>query len=808
MEKYVCIHGHFYQPPRENPWLEEVELQDSAYPYHDWNARITEECYRPNAASRILGPDRTVVDMVNNYAKISFDFGPTLLSWLQRHQVEVYQAVLEADRQSQALFGGHGAALAQAYNHMIMPLANERDKWTQVLWGIADFQARFGRRPEGMWLPETAVDTQTLEVLAQAGILFTVLSPHQARSVRTLGDTGWHVLGEDPIDTTQAYACPLPSGRSISLFFYQPDVAQNVASGHDLKNGERLANKLLGVLPDQANGPCLAHIATDGETYGHHFRHTDMALAYCLHHIESQELAQVTVYGEYLERHPPSQEVQIHEPSAWSCSHGVERWRGNCGCHHGFFPAGQQAYRQTLREALDWLRDRLVPLYEQQMHLYSDDPWDLRNAYIQVVNDRSRENVEQFLDDGAGKTLGHADKIQILKLLEMQRHTMLMYTSCAWFFDDISGIEAVQILQYASRAMQLARETSGHDFEPDFVQRLEQAPCNAPAYAHGREVYERLVKPCSVDLERVGVHLALSTLFDQARDQTRVYCYAADIDGYERHEAGAWTMATGRATIRSNIVWEAQRLDFAAVYLGDHDLTGAVNPRLEDAAFRSLQAQLRAAFDRGDSAGALGVMRETFGENLYALRHLFKDEQRHLLDRLMHETWEDIEALYRRIFERNLATMQLMRNINMPLPQALAAPAEFIINQALRHIIRAEDIDVTRLQDMLGQATRLGLCLDKHGLGYEAACRINGLLVQLEKNPDSTPLLQVAASTLEALLKLGDQLELQRAQTILFRLSQTRLQRQQALATAGDGQATEWIKLFQALAQHLHVGVA
>jgi alpha-amylase/alpha-mannosidase (GH57 family) len=807
MGKYVCIHGHFYQPPRENPWLEEVERQDSAYPHHDWNTRITEECYRQNAASRILGPDRKIIDIVNNYSKISFDFGPTLMSWLQRHQLDVYQAVLEADRKSRTLFSGHGAAMAQAYNHMIMPLANERDQQTQVLWGIADFTARFGRRPEGMWLPETAVDHSTLDVLARAGILFTVLSPHQAKSVRPLEDTEWHPLEKDQIDTTQAYQCPLPSGRSISLFFYQGDAAQNVASGRYLENGELLAEKLLWPVKAQDERPCLAHIATDGETFGHHFRHADMALAYCLHHIESKHLAQVTVYGEFLEKHPPTQEVEIYEKSAWSCSHGVERWRSNCGCHHGHFPSGQQAYRKYLREALDWLRDRLALVYEQQMKRYCDDPWSLRNAYVQVINDRSRENIEQFLASATRTTLAHADKTQLLKLLEMQRHAMLMYTSCAWFFDDISGLEAVQVLQYASRAMQLAKETSAQDLEPDFMQMLEQAPCNARAYAHGKDVYQQLVKPCSVDLNRVGAHLALSTLWGQAPETSQVYCYAANMDSYDRHEAGNQVLATGRATITSGIVLESHSFDFAAAFLGDRNVTGAVNACLEDAVFTSMQSDLKAAFDRGDSAGMIHVMNDVFSENVYSVWHLFRDEQRHILDHLMHETWKEIEASFRQIYEHNLTTMQLMRSVNMPLPQALAAPAEFIVNQELRRIIQADSIDSTRLQDVLDQATRLGLPLDHDGLRYEAGRKVNGLMEQLEKKPNSICPLQAAESTLRALLGLTDQLDVQRAQNILFKLSKTTFQSKEKQAGTGDRTAAKWSDLFQALAQHLGVVV-
>jgi alpha-amylase/alpha-mannosidase (GH57 family) len=805
MEKYVCIHGHFYQPPRENPWLEELELQDSAYPYHDWNARITHECYRPNAASRILGPDRTIKDVVNNYSKISFDVGPTLMSWLQRHQRDVYQAVLQADTESQTLFSGHGAGMAQAYNHMIMPLANERDKRTQVLWGIADFTARFERPPEGMWLPETAVDSPTLEVLAEAGILFTVLAPQQAKSVRAPGATEWQPLEDDSIDTTQAYHCPLPSGRSISLFFYQGNLAQNVASGRSLESGERLAQELLELGQDQDGHPCLAHIATDGETYGHHFRHTDMALAYCLQRIESQGQAQVTVYGEYLEKYPPTQAVEIHENSAWSCSHGVGRWRSNCGCHHGQFPSGQQAYRKILREALDWLRDELGPIYEQQVKQYCDDPWALRNAYIQVVNDRRRANVEEFLTAATCKTLAPTDKTQVLKLLEMQRHAMLMYTSCAWFFDDISGLEAVQILQYASRAMQLGKETSGRDLEPDFVQMLEQAPCNVQAYAHGKDVYQQRVKPCSVDLNRVGAHLALSTLFDPVQEKSQVYCYATKIESYDRHEAGPQRLATGRAMITSDIVWESQRFDFAGVFLGDCKLTGAVDTRLEDPVFTSMQSKLKGAFERSDSAEMLQVMNEVFQENIYSVWHVFKDEQRHLLDHLMQDTWKGIGASFRQIYEQNLEIMQFMRKAHIPLPQALAAPAAFTVNQELRRIIQTDSIDGMRLQDLLDESTRLGIHLDHDGLRYEAGHKVVECLEQLERKPDSLRLLQAAESTLRALRDLSDQLALHRAQTILFGLSKTLFQSKQVQADTEDGPAAQQRELFGSLAQHLDV---
>jgi alpha-amylase/alpha-mannosidase (GH57 family) len=335
MERYLCIHGHFYQPPRENPWLEAVELQESAYPFHDWNERITDECYAANARSRILDERGRLDKILNTYEWISFNFGPTLLSWMQARRPDIYQMILEADRASRERFSGHGNALAQGYGHVILPLSNERDKRTQVLWGIRDFEHRFGRKPEGMWLPETAADTPTLEMLAEHGILFTILAPRQAAAFREIGAEAWAELKDGGIDPTRAYLCRLPSGRQINLFFYDGPVSQAVAFEKLLESGEKFMGRLTSAYDESRTWPQLVHIATDGETYGHHHRHGDMALSYAIHSINTNNVARLTNYGEYLHLHPPTHEVRIVESSSWSCIHGVERWRSNCGCNSG-----------------------------------------------------------------------------------------------------------------------------------------------------------------------------------------------------------------------------------------------------------------------------------------------------------------------------------------------------------------------------------------------------------------------------------------------------------------------------------------
>ncbi len=468
-ERYVCIHGHFYQPPRDDPWTGEIERQPSAAPFHDWNERITRECYSPNA---VLG----------NYPRISFNFGPTLLSWMERKEPSTYAAVLAADRESIRRFSGHGSAMAQAYNHMILPLANRRDRVTQVVWGVRDFEHRFGRKPAGMWLPETAVDRETLEVLAEQGIRFTVLAPHQARN-------------PTPVDPTRAYRMSLSGGRSIALFFYHEGVSKAVAFDALLKDGGLFALRLLSVFAQDPHqeGPQIVHIAADGETYGHHHRHGEVALRGCLDRVESEPAVRLTNYAEFLEKHPPRDAIGIVEKSSWSCVHGIDRWWSDCGCSAGGNPSWKQGWRTPLRDALDWLRDWAALRYETLAGRWLRDPWRGRDRLIDLLLDPSEQARDRFFREEGIGPLGPADQETVLKLLELQRNTLLMYTSCGWFFDDLTRIETVQILRYAAKAIRLGRELFGESAEELFLKILEKAHSNIPEAGNGRQVYERLV---------------------------------------------------------------------------------------------------------------------------------------------------------------------------------------------------------------------------------------------------------------------------------------------------------------------------
>ena len=550
---YLCIHCHFYQPPRENPWLEQIELQDSAYPYHDWNERISAECYGPNLAARILDEQQYITRIVNNYTKISFNFGPTLLSWAAEHAPEMYTGILNADKQSQKIFSGHGSAIAQAYNHMIMPLANSRDKLTQIRWGIEDFRSRFGRLPEGLWLPETAVDIESLDLMAQCGIAYTILAPRQAKAIRPIAEPGWQDVSSSQIDPSRAYQFTGPSGKTLALFFYDGPISQGVAFEKLLNNGEAFAKRLTGSFSSSRTWPQMMHIATDGETYGHHHRHGEMALAYALDCVESKKLAKITNYGEFLHAHPPTHEAQIFENTSWSCIHGVERWRGNCGCNAGRHGWSQE-WRRPLREALDWLRDWITPRFESMAEGLLKDPWAARDGYISVVLQRTPDSRDQFGKEFFARDLSMDEQVTVWKLMELQRNAMLMYTSCGWFFDELSGIETVQVIQYAGRVVQLAEQLFKEPLEDQFLERVAAAKSNLPEYGDGSTIYRRYVKPSMVDLEKVGAHYSISSLFAPYGEGTDVFAYSVKRLDYHTGDAGkiAHGAGPGALYIESN----------------------------------------------------------------------------------------------------------------------------------------------------------------------------------------------------------------------------------------------------------------
>ncbi len=805
--RYLCIHGHFYQPPRENPWLEAVEFQDSAHPYHDWNERVSAESYRPNSASRILGREETIEKIVNNYERISFNFGPTLLAWLEESAPDTYERVIDADRRSRERFSGHGSAIAQSFNHVIMPLANLRDKVTQVRWGIRDFEKRFGRKPEGMWLPETAVDTETLEVLAEHGIAFTILEPHQAARFRRIGDEDWQETKQEGIDPTRGYVANLPSGRSINLFFYDGPISRAIAFENLLERGEYLASRLEQAFRPERDWPQIVHIATDGETYGHHHRYGDMALAFALETIDRDDDVELTIYGEYLEKHPPEWEVEIAEDTSWSCAHGVERWRSNCGCHTGGDESWDQKWRQPLREALDWLRDRVSPLYEQEAAKLLRDPWAARDDYIEIVLDRSAEVVARFFDRHASHSLSDEEKIRVLELMELQRHAMLMYTSCGWFFNDLSGIETVQVIQYAARVIQLAQMLSGDDLEPEMLDRLEVAESNIPEYKNGREIYEKWIRSTIVDLRRVAAHYAVLSLFDRFGKKDDIYCYTVERLDHHSISSGRSRVEAGHLRVTSHITREKAEFSYGVLYLGDLSVSGGVRAYQGQEEYSKLVSDLTESFSRADFPAVIRALDQDLGDLSFSIKSLFRDEQRRVLNSIWTRTLSESETLYRQLYDQYVPLMRFHAETGIPFPRSMQLATELSINVQLRQELEEDEIDLARVQNLVRDAKMASIELDRETITFPFEERLRSIGARFQKIPQSLDLL----SELERLLDVADELPIPidpwRIQTSYHAILKDNAALVESMAGSYDENDQEWVRRFRELGERLDIRV-
>jgi alpha-amylase/alpha-mannosidase (GH57 family) len=808
LDNYICIHAHFYQPPRENPWLETIEYQESAYPYHDWNQRISAECYEPNAVSRILDENNRIAQIVNNYSRISFNFGPTLLSWMEWADPETYRLIIEADKESQERFSGHGSAIAQGYSHAILPLCNERDKITQIGWGIRDFEYRFGRKPESLWLPETAVDMESLDLMAQMGLKFAILAPNQARRVRKRGERIWRNVTNQNIDPSMAYEIRLPTGRKMGLFFYDGPISSAVGFEKLLSNGGAFANRLIGAFSAERKWPQIVHIATDGETYGHHHRYGEMALAYALNSIETGTFARLTNYGEYFEKHPPTHMVEIWENSSWSCVHGVERWRSDCGCNSGMHAGWNQRWRKPLREAMDWLRDYLENLFDDAASDLIHDPWAARNDYIDVILERSPESVSRFITANSAHKLDSQEQVRLLKLMELQRHAMLMYTSCGWFFDEISGIETVQILQYASRAIQLGEELFGKDnIEGAFLDILKDAPSNIPDYENGFIIYERFVKPATVDRLKVAGHYAVSSLFQEYPDRSEIYSYFVDRESDKTLVSGKTKLVTGRCKITSKITSESEELEYGVLHLGDHNISGGVRPTNAQRNNNYGINDLRDAFEKADLPGVYKLIEECFGKSIFSLRSLFRDEQRRVLEVILETTNADIEELNRQAFERTAPLMRFLMYLGLALPPLFCSIATAVINSELQNAFKAKELNQDHILDELDTARFWGIDLDSEGLAYVFSKNIESMTLEFHIRPHDLALLEKLNSAVKLAFQLPFKINFYRTQNSYYTMLKSHYPEQKQGSANGEEQAIAWVEKFKELGSMLSIKV-
>jgi hypothetical protein len=686
------LHGHFYQPPRENPWTEAVPRQPSAAPYHDWNERITAECYRPNGWARILDDHGRIVAIVDNYRRLSFNVGPTLLSWLEDHAPEVYSRIIEADR------AGH-RAIAQAYGHAILPLCNDRDLRTQVRWGLADFRHRFGREPEGLWLPETAVDERVLAVLAEEGVRFTFLAPGQV-----VGDGD----GEGRAGAFR-WQHPRDPSLGVDLVVYDGPISHDVAFGGF--PSQVVVDRIMG----RAGGDLVA-VACDGETFGHHHPYADRGVAYALAIEADRRGVRLPRLADWLAEHPPGRRARVRL-SAWSCAHGVGRWLEDCGCHTGGEPGWSQAWRGPLRAALDRVRDRAVDVFERLAPVVLRDPWEARDAYIDVLVGAT--TVERFaaehLVDGPRDD---AALVDALTLLESQRMALLMYTSCGWFFNDLAGIETVQIMRYAACCLDLLEALGEHDdTEAAVLATLARAHSNDPDEGDGRAVWRRHVDASRVDAGRVAAHLAMTELL--ARD--RWPAAAGRLDGYdvsrELHEAvdrGGVAACAGRVTLTHRLTRRTTAWAYAALHLGGLEVFGAVRPaRLGDgdAGDAGDVAALVEATRRGDRVTTLlPLVVDRFGPREFGLESALPGVGEDLLHATAERLADRFVAAYDQLRTDHHDTLAALAVAGTPLPAELRGPVEHALARRLEAAVDAgtgsTDPDAYRLARAVARQAR------------------------------------------------------------------------------------------------------
>ncbi len=595
MHRHFFIHGHFYQPPREDPWLGDILPEGSAAPEVNWNQRILKESYAPMAWARRSDDQGRVFEIINCYEWMSFNFGPTLLCWLERADPQTYQRVLDADKASiQRL--GKGNAMAQIYHHVILPLASDLDKRLETAWAVEDFAARFGRQPEGMWLAESAVDIPSLEVLADYGVKFTILAPRQARAVAQGPGQEYVPVQEHELDIMHPYSVELPSGRDMAVFFYQGGLSQAVAFERLLEDGERFFTRMSQAHP----GHGVLSLGTDGETYGHHFPFGEMALAHVISQArEGRDGMFITNPAAWLQANPPTRLVQLWEPSSWSCVHGVERWRNDCGCTTGDTPNANQAWRTPLRNGLNDMKAAIdAHFFDQGAKLFKDAEQALLEYGRILAGAVSRKEYDTL---HFAPRLSAQNKRNAWRLLEMQQWALSSFASCAWFFDEISRIEPINCMTFALRAMELCRQTDGPDLETAFTDTLAQARSNYQEKGTGKDLFRAEVVPRRESLPGV-VAQAVLHLSAEGR---------LDAKGGEV----VWPSVSVEAKTSSSQQRQGELVGKAALLPGDRSLAVEFSWRWEPDAKDMFTAPVRVTRGKGKEAEETIVQPSAFSWN-------------------------------------------------------------------------------------------------------------------------------------------------------------------------------------------------
>jgi hypothetical protein len=647
-----------------------------------------------------------------------------------------------------------------------------------------------------MWLAETAVDIESLELLAKHKVKFTILAPRQAAAVREIGTKDWHPVNVASLDTRRPYLCHLPSGNTIVLYFYDGEISQGVAFSGLLNDGRKFAHRLLDAFADDTPGePQLIHIATDGETYGHHHKHGEMALAYCLDYIEHQKTSRLTNYGEYLEKFPPLMEAQIHENSSWSCVHGIERWRDDCGCNSGGTPGWNQQWRKPLREAMDWLRDELAVLYEKEASKFIKDPWKARDEYINVILRRNDDTIRKFMREHC-----HVDVEQkrVLRLMEVQRNAMLMYTSCGWFFDELSGIETTQIMQYACRAIQLMTQITENNLEEEFLKRLEAAISNVPNLGNGRNIYNKFVIPSRTNLQRVGMHYAVASIFEEDPESFPVFNYTTQNEVFIRKEAGEQRLVLGVTRVKSNVTRSEKRFAFAVIYMGQHNIIGNISLDMEDERFYTMQLQMIQAFDEGRLGDIIGLMQTYFGPEKYTIWQLFQDEKRKVFSLITQQSMRDLEESLRRIYNRDYPLVNALANSDTPIPNAYRTTFEYILNADLIRCFLVDKINIRQVERIMNELAKWDLAIEDTGKVERLAGEsIFKELKRIRAEGDNHKRIERLNRLFPLLRKFNISPKLYKTQNLYFEISVDNREH--------NGHSPEWLKHFNTLGDNLGI---
>jgi alpha-amylase/alpha-mannosidase (GH57 family) len=750
----LIIHGHFYQPPREDPWIGLVPSQTTAYPYHDWNERITRECYAANSMSRTLNAFGQITDIVNNYSFISFNFGPTLLNWLKMNTNYVYENIIEADRISLVKNNGHGNAIAQAYNHTILPLCSPEDAKTQVIWGIKDFEVHFGRKSEGIWLPEAAVNMSVVDLLIEQGVRFIILSPWQAEAICPIGGNKWQPLNNNPILSGRAYQIDRPHG-SIAVFFYNHILATGISFQNFLQNADRLYEKLVS-FKQNADPTYLVNIASDGEVYGHHEPFGDMCLAALIKLVKKNDDFKFLNYGMYLDLHPPTYLVKLRNGerglgTSWSCVHGVARWYRNCGCTTGNKPDWNQEWRTPLRNALVYLRDKLRAIYIREMSLLSsNDPKEIRNSYIDVLTEKVNKNdfIKKCVDktDPLNKKIIH----RFFSLLEGQKYSMFMFTSCGWFFSEISGLETMQNMRYAIKASELHQMTNNQDILSPFLSELENARSNISTYGSGRNIVESIILKEKKGLQHGAAIFILSELCASKTYKNNTYGIFKRVDfSVEKPERNKTIIEKrGKVSIKDYMTQHSATFQFS---LKEEELKGISLTLREDIPGDKHQKEIEI------SVGDLPIELRTY---------ITSTVSSHVVDRCITESLESFNAT------RN--ALIYLKKMHVHRPKTIIELAELLIDRILEKSLNdptvvPSETTLQRIKDLVIFTNEYELSVDIESLKQKISAIIsyqaNKLTNAIEEEPT-----RVIIHLLETCRQFGNEPEITKAQDRVFQL--------------------------------------